>query len=181
MSDTILAEAAPPAMPPMPEASDAHRWLHRLIGRWAATPAEGYGDGAPGWIEEVRAVGDIWVVAEGRGEGPGGQPMTTLVQLGHDPAMGHFVGTWIGSMMNHMWLYTGTLDATGERLTLDCEGPDCGSPGRVARYQDIIAFFDPDHRALISRMEGEDGQWREIMRVDYHRAADARPIEGGRA
>ena len=171
MSDANPAPTAAPPMPPMPEASEAHRWLHRLIGRWRVAPAEGYGDGPPGWIEEVRAVGDIWIVAEGRSEGPDGQPMTTLVQLGHDPARGQYVGTWIGSMMTHMWLYAGTLDESGQRLTLDCEGPDFGQPGRVARYQDIIAFTDNDHRALISRMEGADGQWREIMRVDYQRVA----------
>lgn len=167
MSDILAAEAA---APPMPEATEAHRWLRRLIGRWQASPAEKDG-GCSGWIEEVRAVGDIWVVAEGRSEGPDGEPMTTIVQLGHDPARGHYVGTWIGSMMTHMWLYAGTLDESGQRLTLDCEGPDFGQPGRTARYQDIIAFIDDDHRALISRMEGPDGQWRELMRVDYHRAA----------
>lgn len=169
MSDTVPAEMA---APPMPEATDAHRWLHRLIGRWTATLGEGHGgEDVPGWIEEVRAVGDIWVVAESTGKGPDGQPMTNIMQLGHDPAKDHYVGTFIGSMMDHMWLYAGALDETGERLVLDCDGPDFGSPGRVARYQDIIAFLDADHRALISRMEGADGEWREIMRVDYQRAA----------
>jgi len=175
MTDSNVAEAPAaempePAMPPTPQASDEHRWLHRMIGRWTATPGQGC-PGGQSWTEEVRAVGDIWVVAEASGEGPDGTPMATIVQLGHDPDKGRYVGTWIGSMMNHMWLYTGQVDKSGNRLVLDCEGPDCADPSRTARYQDIVAFFDEDHRALISRMEGDDGEWREIMRVDYHRAA----------
>ena len=43
--------------------------------------------------------------------------------LGYDPVQKRFVGTFIGSMMTHMWIYNGTLDAAGKVLTLDTEGP----------------------------------------------------------
>lgn len=178
MTDTNLAEAptadaAEPSMPPMPQATEEHRWLHRLIGRWTASTDQPCptGEPVPEWTETVRGIGDIWVLGEGVGEGPDGTPMITVIQLGYDPEKGRYIGTWMGSMMQHMWHYSGSIDESGDQLILDCEGPDFGKPGHTARYQDIVAFFGDDHRALISRMQGEDGQWNQIMRVDYHRAA----------
>lgn len=52
-------------------------------------------------------------MCEGLGEMPGGGIATTMMTLGYDPARKWFVGTFIGSMMTHMWVYAGTV------LTLD--------------------------------------------------------------
>ena len=82
--------------------------------------------------ESVRSVGGLWTMGEGRGEMPDGKPAVTVMTLGYDPQSKRFVGTFIGSMMTHMWIYNGTLDASGKVLTLDTEGPDfSGGPGLV--------------------------------------------------
>ena len=60
---------------------------------------------------------------------PGGGPATTLMTLGYDPEKKRFVGTWIGSMMTHLWIYDGALDAAGKVLTLDAEGPSFAGDG----------------------------------------------------
>lgn len=160
------------------EPQDEHRWLERLLGEWTITAPlpspEGDPDGTVTWTETVRSFRGIWVVAEGQGEMPGGGgPVTTLMTLGYDPRKGAYVGTWVGSMMTHMWVYRGTLDETGNVLTLDCEGPDFENPEKTLRYQDIIAFQDDDHRTLTGRVEGADGVWKEMMVAHYQRAAAA--------
>ena len=61
-------------------------------------------------------------------------------------------------------------DAAGTTLTLDTEGPDMGTPGRIAPYQDIIGLDAEGNRTLTSRMQDADGVWREIIFARYRRA-----------
>jgi hypothetical protein len=154
------------------EPQNEHRWLDRLVGEWtvkAEMPPEAGDVSGPPWTERVRSLDGLWVVCEAHGEMPGGDAATTLMTLGYDPAKGRYVGTFVGSMMTHMWVYEGTLDAAGNALTLDCEGPDFAEAGRTARYQDIITFTGDDSRTLTSRMLGADGEWRQVMFAEYRR------------
>jgi hypothetical protein len=149
-----------------PEApQEQHRWLERLLGDWTySSPNEpDYG------TETVKPLGGLWVVGEGTGKMPDGTPALMRITLGYDPAKGHFVGTWIGSMMNHVWIYKGTLDDTGQILTLESEGPDFKNPGATASYRDIIEFLSDDARLLRSEAQGPDGEWKEFMRLEYRR------------
>jgi Protein of unknown function (DUF1579) len=152
-----------------------HAWLRRLVGEWTFEMVSF--DGAPlpadklGGVESVRALGDIWVIAEGRGQMPDGTPTQTQMLLGYDPAQRAFVGTWIGSMMNHLWIYrAGELDATQRILTLYAEGPSFdGTPGKLAQYRDVIEFVDADERLLHGNVQGADGQWTRFMTARYRR------------
>jgi hypothetical protein len=150
-----------------------HAWLHRLAGEWVAeieVPAEP--EKPPQKFkstEVVRSLGGLWIIAEGTGEMPGGGTAHSVMTLGYDPAAGRFVGTFIASMMTHMWVYSGTLDAGGTVLTLDTEGPSMSPAGGRAKYQDVIEIKADDHRTLTSRMLGEDGQWRTVMNAEYRR------------
>lgn len=161
------------------EPNAQHRWLGRLVGEWVmesmTTPeSPGGEDAAMLGTETVRSLDGIWVVGEGRMTLPDGGEATTLLTLGYDPARGCFVGSWIGSMMTHLWTYHGQLDEAGAVLTLDTEGPrftpDGAPAAGLARYQDIISFDDDGYRILRSRMLGDDGAWREFMRARYRRA-----------
>jgi hypothetical protein len=153
---------------------EQHQWLLRLVGDWvyeSGAPAE---PGKPAETvtgrETVRALGDIWILAEGQGEIPGGGGVgQTVMALGYDPAEGHFVGTWFGSMMHHLWVYRGSLDATGRVLTLDTTGPDFQTPGVTRQYQDVIEVVDENERLLTARILGDDGAWQEIMKARYRR------------
>lgn len=150
---------------PQPE----HRWLEQLLGEWSVTSDMEPDSGGIEWVERVRSLHGLWVVAEGSGEMPGGGAATTLMTLGYDPRRQCYVGTWVGSMMTHLWVYEGNLDDSGKVLTLDCEGLDFETEGRMTRYQDIITIKSPDHRLLTARMLAADGSWKQIMQADYRR------------
>jgi hypothetical protein len=150
-----------------------HEWLHRMIGEW-----EGEGEAVMGpdtppakWKskEVVRSIGGLWVVAEGTGPTPDGGTATTIATLGFDPKKGRYVGTFIASMMNHMWVYDGTLEPGGNMLTLEAEGPGMTPDVANARYRDVVEFLSNDDRTLTSYMLGTDGRWSQVMKATYKR------------
>lgn len=150
-----------------------HQWLQKLVGEWTFESEASMGPDAPpehcGGTESVRSLGGLWVIGEGLGEMPGGGPANTIMTLGYDPQWKRFVGTFIGSMMTHMWIYEGELDEAEKVLTLNTEGPDFSTPGKTAKYQDIIELKSDDHRVLSSQFQGADGQWVRFMTANYRR------------
>ncbi len=150
-----------------------HRWLQKLVGEWTF---EGEATMTPGTppekftgTESVRPIGDLWIQAEGQGEMPGGGAATSITTLGYDPHRKRYVGTFVASMMTHLWVYDGALDAAERVLTLDTEGPDMVAEGKMTKAQDVIELRTDDHRVLRSRMLGQDGKWHEIMTAHYRR------------
>lgn len=151
------------------EVQKEHKWLDRLVGEWTVTSDASVAKDHPEWSESARSLGGVWVVAEGRGEMPGGGAGTTIMTLGYDPKKQLYVGTFIGSMMDYLWVYEGVVDESGKTLTLDTVGPDFEGEGKIVRYQDIVSFTDNDHRELTSRVLGSDGQWKQVMSARYAR------------
>jgi hypothetical protein len=158
---------------PSAEPQQEHHWLHRLVGEWEIEGEASMGPEKPPmkWkgTESVRSLGGLWIVGEGKGEMPGGGDSTMLLTLGFDPLRTRFVGTWIGSMMTHLWVYEGALDATGSILTLDTEGPDFADPAKRARFRDVIELGSDGKRTLTSQALGEDGAWHAFMTARYRR------------
>lgn len=155
------------------EPQKEHQWLEKLVGDWTF---EGGAAAEPGktaekytGTESVRSLGGLWVVCEGKGSVPEGEPSTTIMSLGYDPTRKRYMGTFIGSMMAHMWVYDGELDAEGRVLTLDTEGPGVSGDGKMAKYKDRIEFKSDDHRVLTSHYQDEDGNWQEFMTAHYRR------------
>ena len=154
-----------------------HTWLDQLIGSWSFESECQMGPGQPpmktAGTEIVRSLGGLWTIGEGtlgtcqEGETPGKSIMT----LGFDPRTGRFLGTFIASMMTHLWVYDGSLDASGKVLTLDTIGPSFASDGQLAKYQDIIEFVDEGHRILRSNLQLPDGSWTQFMEAHYRKAA----------
>jgi hypothetical protein len=152
-----------------------HEWLQQLVGTWSY---ESEGSCEPGkepqkfsGTEIVKSLGGLWIVSDGTGEMPDGTVGNMMMTLGYDPAKKMYIGTWIGSMMTHMWIYEGELDATGKILPLNTIGQDFSTEGKMAKYQDIIEVVSKDHRILRSQSQGEDGKWTQFMKADYRRTA----------
>jgi hypothetical protein len=151
-----------------------HQWLQKLVGEWEFEGEAAMGPGQPPakftGTESVRSLGGLWFLGEGQGETPGGGAATTMLMLGYDPQKNRYVGTWIGSMMTHLWVYDGgELDAAERVLTLNAEGPSMAGEGKIAQYKDVIEFKSDDHRVLTSHMLGDDGKWQQFMTANYRR------------
>lgn len=156
-----------------PEPQKEHHWLRRLVGEWTFESECSMGPDQPPMKnqgqETVRSLGGLWTIGEAVGEIPEGGTCETVMTLGYDPKIDRFVGTFVASIMTHLWLYNGVLDTAGNVLTLDTEGPGFADDGTMAKYQDIIEFLDDDHRILSSRILGDDGQWHPFMKAHYRR------------
>ena len=100
---------------------------------------------------------------------PGMGHTDCVLTLGYDPAQKKFIGTFIASMMTHLWLYNGSLDATGKILALDTVGPSFGGDGTMNKFQDIYAMIDNDHRTLTGQMLTAEGKWQQFMKSTYRR------------
>jgi hypothetical protein len=161
--------AQPPELPgPTPE----HEWLQQFVGRWT-TEAEGSfaPDSEPmkckGTIDS-RMLGKFWVVNEMEGDMMG-EKMKGLQTIGYDAAKKKYIGTWVDSVVGHMWHYEGSVDDTGKILTLEAEGPNLMADGKLTKFRDSYEFASPDHIIARSSMLGEDGQWTTFMTGHSHR------------
>ena len=154
---------------PRPE----HQWLEKLVGDWTYESEALMAPGQPpqkfSGSESVRSIGGLWVLCEGQGEMPGGGTAKMFMTLGYDPLKQRYVGTWFGSMMTHLWIYDGQMDASGTTLTLSAEGPDMEGKGNTTPYQDIIEIKSDDYRTLSSRSLQADGTWNHFMTAHYRR------------
>lgn len=155
---------------------EEHRFLERLVGDWVVTSSTGHenydpGDPAKVWTENVRSVGGLWFIAECRGAMPDGSPGQMVMTLGYDPRLGHYVGTWIGSMMDKLWIYKGWIEPDGKTLTLEAEGPSFEDPQKTDVYHDVIRFIDDDRRTFSGSVRLPDGTFKTFMTSEMQRRA----------
>jgi hypothetical protein len=159
-------------IPPSP--TPQHHWLRQLLGDWVyQLPGPDATEGAPSCgpgRETGRAIGELWVQLEGEFTMPDGSPAYTVMTLGFNPATGRFTGTWVGSMMTHLWIYDGELNAEGTTLSLYSEGPDFQDPAKTARYKDVIELLPGGLRKLSGHCQNPDGSWQQFMETVYGRA-----------
>lgn len=157
----------------MAKPQEEHRWLEKLVGEWTYESECDMGPGKPRekfkGTESVRSIGGLWTMGEGRGEMPGGDTGIMIMTLGYDPQKKRYVGTFLGSMMTHLWIYDGELDPSKRVLTLSAEGPSFAGDGTMSKYHDVIEFKTDDHRVLSSSVQGADGAWQEFMTAHYRR------------
>lgn len=156
-----------------PEILPEHRWLAQLVGEWRSEMELPSPDGGSPIIvrgtETVRLIGDLWLHLEGRSEMPGCGESHNIMSVGFDPKSGRFVGTWMGSMMNYMWSYKGTLDQAAGVLTLESIGPRFDESGESALYHDMITIVDSSHRVLNGKVQTREGGWDSVCEVHYYR------------
>lgn len=66
-------------------------------------------------------------------------------------------------MTAFMWHYEGTVDASGKVLTLDADGPNFMSAGKMTKFQDIYEFTSENEMVMTSRMQSDDGELIKFM------------------
>lgn len=155
------------------EAVTQHHWLKKFVGEWEYSGECPMGPGGEmskfTGVERVRAVGGLWIVGESTGNIPGGGEATMILTVGFNPKTGRFVGTWVGSMMAHLWVYDGWLDDAGATLTLEAQGPCMQDPAKTRTYRDITEFKSDDHRVFRAQMQNDQGEWEQMMTMEVRR------------
>ena len=158
---TLLAQEAE-----LPGPEEGHRWLKQFVGKWETNSEASLEPDQPPLKCEgtmaTRMLGEFWVVSEIEGDMMG-TTVTAIQTIGYNPARKKYVGTWIDSMMNHMWQYEGTVDKSGKKLTLEAEGPNYEAEGKLTKYRDVYEFKSADHILATSLMLTEDGKWVTFM------------------
>jgi hypothetical protein len=143
-----------------------HELLKRFVGEWESTAEAVAGPGIPAMTckgrNSAKMLGGFWVVIENETDMMG-MKIIALQTIGYDPEKKKYVATWIDSMFNHKWDYTGTVDAAGKKLTCEAEGPNFMAAGKLTKFRDTYEFKSADHIEAISSMQGEDGKWVTFM------------------
>lgn len=155
-----------------PKPTKENEWLTKFVGQWdSKSTAPGMADGEDATCSGTatyRMLGGFSLVADVKGDA-GGMNMEAVQIIGYDPEQKAYVGTWVDSMTGFMWKYKGSVDKTGNKLSLEAEGPNFMTGKGTAMFRDSYEFDGPDHIIARSEMQGEDGKWIEFMKGDMHR------------
>jgi hypothetical protein len=146
-----------------------HQLLKKFVGQWEAdnrtVPEPGQPEMECKGESTAKMIGDLWVTIELQADMQGTK-IHALQTIGYDPEKKKYVGTWVDSMINHLWKYEGTYDKTTNVLVMEAEGPNMMEPGKVASYRDSFEFKSPDHIIGTSSMKDDKGEWVVFMKGD---------------
>jgi hypothetical protein len=161
-SSLLMAQEIPDFPKPVKE----HDLLKQFAGEWETTAESVGAPGMPGMKctgkINAKMLGGFWVVSEVETDMMGTK-INAIQTIGYDEKSKKYVGTWVDSMLNHLWKLEGTLDPTGRILTLEADGPNLLEDGKTAKFRDVFEFKSKDEIATTSQMQGEDGEWITFM------------------
>lgn len=154
--------------PPVKE----HEFLKKFVGEWTTTTKSVATADHPAMEfsgkMKCRMVGGFWVMNEMTAD-TGDIQFIGVQTIGYHEGKKKYVGTWIDSMMNHMWKYEGTVDPAGKKLSLLAEGPNMQKPGTTAMYRDSYELKSANHIIATSEVKHEDGEWFTFMTGELKR------------
>ncbi len=150
------AQDAPPKIEPTKE----REWLKQFVGEWEGDVGKA--------VWNTRMLGNLWMVSEVKGT-LGDTPMTAVMTVGYDPQKKKYVGTWVDSVLPHLWTLEGKVDTSGKILALEAEAPNPAAGGKMTKFRDTIVIKSIDHYLITSSMQGDDGKWNDFMTVNYRR------------
>jgi len=149
-----------------------HQFFDDMVGQWTMEHACSM---APDQAPEMtrgkavgRTYGGLWLIMECQAESDQFGPWVSQFTLGYDPRNQVYHGTFVASMMDHLWLYQGQIDPSSNRLVLDVQGPSMDGNG-LANYRDIFEIVNRDHWILRSEIQGDDGSWTQFMEGHHRR------------
>ncbi|MEM7474976.1 MAG: DUF1579 domain-containing protein [Planctomycetota bacterium] len=164
----LLVLTAAPALAQTPEqttVSKEHEWLKKFVGEWEVESVDRQ-EGADenqtisGSIS-AKMLGEFWIVNRHKVDAPG-FAFSAMQTIGYDATKKKFVGNWVDTVMNHMWVYNGRLSKDGNKLILMAKGPKAANDV-VLNYRDSYEFKSKDLIHAKSEMQDEDGNWTVFM------------------
>ncbi len=161
----VLAGTAVAQAPPQQGATEQHEWLRKFVGEWDVVSEATVGEGQPAMKAEATMkstmLGNLWLVNKSETK-VGGMTVAGIQTIGYDPEKKKYIGTWVDSMMNHIWHYEGTVDPDGKKITLATDGPSMSGEG-TDKYRDAYEFTSKDTFTSTSSVLTEDGKWVTFM------------------
>lgn len=158
--------------PSFPGPQKEHEWLKQFNGKWTSTSKTVATDDQPSMnysgTMDSQMLGGFWTINKMTGD-MGGKKFQGLQTIGYDTKRKKYVGTWVDSMMNHLWRYEGNVDASGKKLVLVAEGPSYMAKDKLTKYRDSYEFKSPDKIIATSEIVGEDGKWVTFMTAEMKR------------
>ncbi len=154
--------------------TEQHQFFAPLAGEWSMEHRCDMGNGQPQVVAKGRVTGrslkGMWCLLECFGDPTEQHPESwgSLFTLGFDSTKSAFVGTFIGSMMNNLWLYEGQLDSSGKVLVLNTTGPKCDGTG-TASYRDKFEVVNDNLWILRSEVLEDSGTWKQFLEGHHHR------------
>ncbi|TWU66296.1 DUF1579 domain-containing protein [Crateriforma conspicua] len=140
--------------------SEPHQWLKQLVGHWTFHHECINPDGSKMQVDgrvDCRMLGNLWLVCEYSG-GSGDDQWSSIMALGYDTAKSAYVGSFVASMMDNLWLYQGDRSEAGNAVVLETEGPKFDGSG-TCPYRDTIKIIDADCWQMTSEMQDDEGNW----------------------
>lgn len=152
--------------------TNQHQWLKQFLGKWTFETACDMGPDQPPMKstgeEEYLPLGDLWVIGSGQSQMPDKSPAFSRTTLGFNPKKQKFVGTFIASMMDYLWIYEGAIDDREIKISLETIGPNFGSPDqKLVDYLDVYEFEGSSRRYLKSFQRSPEGEWKQFMEAVY--------------
>jgi hypothetical protein len=152
---------------------EEHGWLEQLVGNWTfehqCQMPDGSSTSTSGKMN-CRFLGKLWLICESSGQSASDDQWSSIMSLGFDSNKQRFVGTFLGSMMDFLWIYEGSLDAARKRLSLESDGPAFDGSG-TCKYCDSIEIISPDEWLFESAMKTPEGTWVKFMTGRHIREA----------
>lgn len=158
--------AAQDQKPEPPKVASGHEFLKRFVGEWDGETEAFMEPGKPPTKSKGsmtgQMIGELWASILVKGDFMG-QPYHGQGTFGYDSKKKKYVGTWVDSMSEFMWKYTGVVD--GDKLVLDSEGPSPTDPAKMVKARDTWEFKGKDQILLTGEMEGPDGKMMTGVKV----------------
>ncbi|MGB7344732.1 MAG: DUF1579 domain-containing protein [Pirellulaceae bacterium] len=171
---------APAQQPELPSTEKEHQWLNQFAGEWTSVSQSVAYDDQPATkctgAMKSRMLGEFWIINEITGD-MGGSSVDAIQTIGYDADKKQYIGTWVDSMMNHLWRYEGTVDANGKKFVLLADGPNFMSDGKLTKFRDSYEFKTPDTIITTSEMMGDDGKWLTFMSGEMTRKTADKPAK----
>jgi hypothetical protein len=171
--DTTSVTSPPetPSCMEVPPPTKEHQWLRRFEGDWDSEieiyiapnqpPIKSKG------VDHAYLLGGFWLISEGRNLE---MDYECRLALSYDSSKQRYIGTWLDTMSSYLWHYTGTVDASGQVLTLETEGPfPPGADVGLTKFREVTEFKSDDHRVFTSSRQSATGEWISCVTINFYR------------
>jgi hypothetical protein len=172
MSAATTAEETAMPCQQMPQPLPEHTWLHKFVGEWEGEVEVPMGPGKEPMkmhgTESAKMLGGFWLVSQYRSESPQGV-FQNLLTIGYDPESSQYMVSWVDSSSSTFWRTPGVINAAGDSITMDFEGPDPMGGGALRRFRETYHFPTADTRRFTSMVLDDEGEWQTCVSIKSRR------------